>query len=252
MKNYQRIIGFTVVLSALLLTGCSKDENKHFADKNWSNADLKNGGQLYDKWWEVNGGTEPTSTWSLYPSTSAKSGNTTWRCKECHGWDYIGKDGRYSSGSHYTGIAGVWDARNNDKTDIFDSIKDEGGNHDLSAVLSDDDVLDLTKFIVDGLVDVSKYVNSSGFATGDTTAGNTLYTANCASCHGADGKIYDFESDEGEQGVGFLANDNPQETFHKIRWGHPGTAMPSMIADKGLTDDECGDILAYAQHSLPE
>ncbi len=43
--------------------------------------------------------------------------------------------------------------------------------------------------------------------------------------------------------------DNPQETLHKIRWGHPGTAMPSMV-DVGLTDQQIGDILAYAQ-TLP-
>jgi thiosulfate dehydrogenase len=254
MKNYQKIIGFTVVLSALLLTGCSKSSTKHFAEKNWSNADLKRGGLMYDKWWKINGGTEPTTTNPLYPSVGQKSGASTWQCKECHGWDYIGKDGHYASGSsHYTGIAGVWDARNNDKTDVFDAIKDEGGNHDFSAVLSDDDVLDLTKFIIDGLIDVSKYVDANGNISGDTVNGKTLFTANCVTCHGADGLTLDIEEDDGGvQGVGFLAHDNPWEMLHKIRWGQPGTDMPSMIADKGLSVQDCADILAYAAHGLPQ
>jgi thiosulfate dehydrogenase len=230
--------------------GACEEETKPFVEENWDTADLPRGGQLYDKWWKVNDGTEPTTDfdpiWSSQ-STNTRSGGDTWRCKECHGWDYIGKDGRYSSGSHYTGFKGVWAARLNDKTDIFDAIKDEGGDHDLSAVLDDTDVLDLTKFIVEGLVDMSLYIASDGSATGDATNGKTLYDANCASCHGADGNTIDFKDTEGTQGVGWLANDNPQETLHKIRWGHPGTAMPSMVVDAGLTDDETGDILAYAQ-----
>ena len=40
--------------------------------------------------------------------------------------------------------------------------------------------------------------------------------------------------------------DNPQESLHKIRFGHPGSAMPSMLKE-GLTDTEQGDILAHGQ-----
>ena len=36
-----------------------------------------------------------------------RAGADTWRCKECHGWDYAGKDGAYGSGDHRTGIVGV-------------------------------------------------------------------------------------------------------------------------------------------------
>jgi len=238
---------FSVVSVMFLVTGCEDDKKVHYADKNWDMADIMDGGQLYDKWWKVNGGTEPSVTWDLYPSTSAKSGGDTWRCKECHGWDYIGDEGRYASGSHYTGIEGVSHGEDHEASEIFDAIKDEGGTHDLSAVLSDDDILNLTKFIKEGLVDMSLYM-TDGVATGSAANGKTLYTANCASCHGADGNTLDFKSSTaGDQGVMWLSNDNPQETLHKIRWGHPGSAMPSMIDDKGLSDDDCGDILAYAQ-----
>ena len=33
----------------------------------------------------------------------------TWRCKECHGWDYRGAPGAYSIGSDFTGIMDVRD-----------------------------------------------------------------------------------------------------------------------------------------------
>jgi mono/diheme cytochrome c family protein len=254
-----RFLGLLVIASAVVCGGCSDDDNpsssspSHFADEQWSNADIVKGGLLYDKWWTVNGSDQPTTDFDpiwASQSTNTRSGGDTWRCKECHGWDYVGELGRYSSGSHYTGFDGVWAARTKDRTVIFDNIKNEGGDHDFSSALSDMDVLHLTKFIVDGLVDMSQYIDSKGSATGNAAAGQQLYADPCATCHGKDGKTFDFEDDPGVQGVGWLANDNPQEVLHKIRWGHPGSDMPSMV-DRELTDDQIGDILAYAQ-TLPK
>ena len=51
---------------------------------------------------------------------------------------------------------------------------------------------------------------------------------------------------EGIQGIGWLARKNPQESLHKIRWGNPGSDMPSMVVDAGLSDAESVDILAYS------
>jgi len=68
------------------------------------------GGRLYDKWWKEAEIDEPTGDqpqWATQ-STNTRSGPDTWRCKECHGWDYKGVDGAYSSGSHRTGIAGIF------------------------------------------------------------------------------------------------------------------------------------------------
>ena len=236
-----------LLITTFMIFGCpdNKATNPSFIEDNYDSANIVRGGLLFDKWWKVNGGIEPTTDFALYPSTSAKSGSTTWRCKECHGWDYIGKDGRYSSGSHYTGIKGIWDLRNADMEDVFDAIKGLDSDHNLSAVLSDEDITDLTKFVLEGLIDVSLYI-SNGVATGDANNGQGLYDTNCSSCHGADGNALDFESDDGVQGIGFLTNDNPQESLHKIRFGNPGSPMPSMF-DMGLTDSEQGDILAYGQ-----
>ncbi|MBC8555013.1 MAG: cytochrome c [Candidatus Marinimicrobia bacterium] len=255
-KSNIRILILLSFILVVFITACedtteTDDPTTQFATDNWNDADIVRGGQLYDKWWKVNGGTEPTSNfdpiWSSQ-TTNTRSNGDSYRCKECHGWDYVGKDGRYSSGSHYTGFEGVYASRLKDKDVLFDAIKGQGGDHDLSDVLSDIDVLDLTKFVVDGQIDMYQYMDANGTTTGNTTAGQALYVTNCSPCHGSDGNTLDFKSDDGVQGVGWLANDNPQESLHKIRWGHPGSSpdMPSMI-DADLTDDETGDILAYSQ-----
>ncbi len=246
-----KIFATLTVVVLLISTGC--DDNKatepHFVDDNWTSANIKAGGQLYDKWWKVTDAAEPTGDfdpiWSEQ-STNTRTGADTWRCKECHGWDYIGLDGRYSSGSHYTGFEGLTDASAMDPADIFDAIKGDGSRHDFASVLDDTSIMNLAKFVADGLTDMYLYIDSNGLATGDATAGATLYTDNCAVCHGADGNTIDFEAEDGNQGVGWLAVDNPQEVLHKIFWGNPGSQMPSMISE-GLTRDQCGDILAYAQ-----
>jgi thiosulfate dehydrogenase len=240
----------------LVATGCEDEEEMSYVEENYDSADAVRGGLLYDKWWKVTGATEPTTDhpqWAMQTSNT-RDGSTTWRCKECHGWDYKGQDGAYNSNnSHYTGFDGVYSARNMDMEELFDNIG-SGTNHSFGDVMDDADVLDLTKFVLTGLIDMGQHINLSTKAvTGDTTTGMALYNAaadgNCAACHGSDGKSRNFGDDTEPVYVGTLADDNPWETLHKIRWGHPGSVMTSAV-ELGLTDQETVDILAYTQ-TLP-
>jgi thiosulfate dehydrogenase len=213
---------------------------------------LEVGGQLYDKWYAVaEGASEPMEDQALWDtqSTNTRSGKDTWRCKECHAWDYMGDAGAYSSGSHYTGFIGMIEASSLSVADVLDILKGSGNaDHDFSTVMGDDDLAALAEFIVEGgVVDVSGYINSDKTISGaDTDNGQALYDASCAVCHGSDGLSIDFG---GGDGVGSLANDNPQETLHKIRFGHPGSAMPSGVGN-GWSLQESIDVLAYSQ-TLP-
>jgi|Deesub1362A_J573_1020465.scaffolds.fasta_scaffold00956_13 thiosulfate dehydrogenase len=208
---------------------------------------MKLGGLLYDKWYKLVD-KKPEGNHPLYPPAGRKSGKTTWRCKECHGWDYIGRDGSYGKGPHYTGIKGIYGAKDKSREEIYKALTDKAGRHDFSPYLKAQEIEALVEFIKNGLIDLRKIINQDGSVKGDPERGKELYNANCAVCHGVDGKNIDFKSKkEGIQGVGWLARENPQETLHKIRWGHPGSPMPSMIVDKGLSDKDTIDILSYCQ-----
>ncbi len=246
------VVVFCVVLAAALslvvLSGCATSATTAGeADDSYSKADLKTGGLLYDKWQKVRG-IDTAGSHPLYPETGKKKGDTTFRCKECHGWDYIGKEGRYSKGSHYTGIKGLYDSRTKSPEALYSALTDTGARHDFSLYLADEsDIWALVKFIRDGQIDIKSALGPDGKATGSVSRGKTLFNSNCSSCHGEDGNALDFKGKKnGVQGVGWLANDNPQETLHKIRWGHPGSSMPSAVVDRGLSDSETVDILTYA------
>ena len=211
------------------------------------------GGLLYDKWWSVLELDEPTGdnpVWARQ-TTNERSGADTWRCKECHGWDYKGSEGAYGSGSHLTGFPGVWEAQSNSVEDLVAQI--EGAidpDHDFSAFLGHDETHALAAFITAGLDDYTPLIDADKKAVGgDTAAGEELYSSTCALCHDADGTKLNFGSDDEPEYVGTIAVDNPWEFFHKIRAGQPGTQMPSAIANEWSLEDVL-NLLSFAQ-TLP-
>ena len=249
MKYHVAIWGiiFAVIISGLNLKAAFVKADQNQPPVKYLDADLKNGALLYDNWMKL-AKAKPEGNHPLYPSTAKKSGTTTWRCKECHGWDYIGIDGRYNKGSHFTGISGVFHVQTETPETTYAFLTNKNSKHNFSEYLSDSQIWNLVKFLHEGQASIEAVIDNNGKGKGDTAAGKVLYDAQCASCHGFDGNEIDFKSDKDNiQGVGWLANDNPQESIHKIRWGHPGSNMPSMITDKNLTEQDAINILTYSQ-----
>ena len=108
---------------------------------------IARGGRLYDKWYAVVDADKPTTSHPAYPSDKkyAKKPGANWRCKECHGWDTMGKDGAYSQGKHATGIVGVNGMAGADAGKVIAIIKD--AKHGYADKLSDQDLQDLANFI---------------------------------------------------------------------------------------------------------
>jgi mono/diheme cytochrome c family protein/ribosomal protein L37AE/L43A len=225
------------------------------------------GGLLYDTWWvviatgeeeeheheeeaeHVDTSEAPDTDHPLWATqtTNERSGADTWRCKECHGWDYKGADGAYGSGSHFTGFPGVFDSRDKAPADILAAM--QGGtnpDHDFSTVMAEQDLIDLSLFLSQALIDDAELVDADAASTGDTDEGAILYGDVCIACHGPMGNAINFGGIDEPEFLGHLAPDNPWEFIHKVRFGQPGWPMPSSISN-GWSDDDVANVLAYAQ-----
>jgi thiosulfate dehydrogenase len=217
---------------------------------------LAKGGQLYDAWWTAAGVAQPTGNQPLWATqtTNTRTGLDTWRCKECHGWDYLGKDGAYGSGSHRTGFVGVTDASKAKSAEEIAAILKGSSNpqHNFTPALDDASINALAAFVKEGIgEDLREFVD---YATkkpkaADATHGAQLYASTCQGCHGVDGTTLNFGSETAPEFVGTLAADNPQEFAHKIRFGQPGASMPAAVA-LGWSMQDVMDVVAHSQ-TLP-
>ncbi|WP_415899316.1 c-type cytochrome [Neptuniibacter sp. QD48_11] len=200
------------------------------------------GGRLYDKWWAELDLAAPSTTHPAYPATAKKSGATTWRCKECHGWDYAGIEGAYGTGSHYTGIKGVTAYKGKDPAQIGALLTDT--THQYDRFLNKHALNLIATFISEGQIDMSNTIGlNSKKADGDAINGQVLYGEYCSRCHGDEGEDLNFGSNLKPEYLGPLARRNPWEVLHKIRNGHPGSKM-------GPEQMHSGDIMR--RHHLGE
>jgi hypothetical protein len=215
------------------------------------------GGLLYDKWWahlavDVPDGDHPL--WATQ-STNTRTGGDTWRCKECHGWDYQGPDGAYGSGSHFTGFPGIFAARDKSAGEILAALT--GGvnpDHDFSPYMDDEALNQLVAFVQE-LRDYRTVIDYSAKAPigGDPAAGQARWDeeTGCNWCHGLDGRDINFGDEEEPEFIGTIAVDNPQEFMHKAIYGQPASEprMFGMI-EREWTVQDMVNVMAYAQ-SLP-
>lgn len=207
---------------------------------------ITKGGLLYDKWYGQLGVDAPKKTHPLYPAAGKQKGASTWRCKECHGWDYKGVHGAYSKGSHFTGITGLRNMTHSSVDKIVEVLSDK--KHGYAGLIPKDAMLDLAHFVSHGQVDMDEFIDrSTKKARGDAIRGERIYQTTCVRCHGVDGKEINFKSPPKAEFIGTVANGNPWETLHKIRMGQPDVQMISMLAFDVQTHV---DILAYTQ-TLP-
>jgi thiosulfate dehydrogenase len=204
---------------------------------------IARGGRLYDKWFTENKTTKPAADHPAYPHKGGKYGkDVSWRCKECHGWDYRGKDGAYAKGAHATGIKGISAAAGRDPKDIAAIIRDKTHGY-TEAQIPQADAQALALFVSKGQIDMTKYVDAAtGKPKGDGAKGEAYYNTLCAGCHGLDGKKV-----QNAPPLGSVAG-NAYEMLHKILNGQPSEAMPALRA---LDTQVSVDIAVHLQ-TLPK
>ncbi|MDV7340901.1 c-type cytochrome [Terasakiella sp. A23] len=212
--------------------------------ENASLVSIVRGGRLYDNWFMETGFEAPTEIHSAYPRKSDLKikPKQTWLCKECHGWDYLGKDGQYGKGKHFTGIKGIADQKGADVKEIIQILKDD--THGYGRVLSMLDLLDLANFVREGQLDMEDYIDpATKVAKGDYQAHAKFYPTLCGNCHGPKGRAIRTMG-----ALGRVANDDPWKSLHKILNGHPAEEMPAW---RSLDQETVQDLMGYIQ-ALPK
>lgn len=231
-----RIAISAAVLAAALAVGA-------FAPASADEGAIAHGGKLYDKWFKVIKAPTPKETHMSWPaSNTKKKGNATHRCKSCHGWDYMGKDGAYASGSYKTGITGLRNHAGGDPAKVVAVLNDK--THGYGGKMDGATMSALAMFVTQGQVDMDKYIErKSKKAMGNPAKGKDYFGTLCVNCHGADGML-----PKDMPALGGLSNKNPWEVMHKILNGQPGEGMPALRA---LPLQVTADVLSYLQ-TLPK
>jgi thiosulfate dehydrogenase len=233
-KRAASLLGAGVVF----LTGLVVWPGTLFADEDEMEWTLMRGGLLYDRWYKVIGERAPGEKHPLYPADGkyASKPGATWRCKECHGWDYNGKDGAYAKGKHFTGIKGIRGMDGGDPGKVVALLK---GDHGYGDKLEDADLQALALFVTKGQTDMGQYIDSSSKMPkgGDAAKGAAYYNTMCSKCHGLDGT----EPEDMSKSLGKQMG-NPWEVMHKIQNGQPDEEMPALRA---LEPQVTVDIMAH-------
>lgn len=246
MRRFLQVIFFILALMALgtsLVLAASSPGTR---------PELVEGAQLYDKWYAALGVAEPEGDIPVWgrQSNNTRSGAETWRCAECHGWDYMGAQGAYASGSHATGFPGLLGVVvSMSKADIVAHLKGAGDpQHDFSAYIPDSAMQEIAVFLQEGLIDDSEFINlvSLKVIDGNLAHGRELYDATCMACHGADGTQILFRSEGLDETLADVANRDPFRFLHRTRFGVAGTEMP-VGYELGWTPADGRDVLMYAQ-----
>lgn len=252
--NVLLIVSFVIIISA-----CNDNTTTPAQDPlEYTNANAIKGGILYDKFWTLEAGYDQNS-----PNlTKFNAYSDFFRCKQCHGWDLLGKDGSYNSRGPKTNRPNVdgalIDIKSKKPQEIFDLIKkgtktrrklatdlatyDPASNStigdqmpDYSDILTDAQIWDLVKFLKEGALDIKQLYDAT--YTGTYPSGKATYTN-----IGKDGDatkgltLYkaNCESCHGVDGrlikmenmsVGQFTRTKPYEVQHKVKFGQLGSVM---------------------------
>lgn len=205
---------------------------------------LAYGGRLYDQWWAVLLQDPPVGTHPSYPADGKRVGEDSWRCVECHGWDYRGRDGAYAEGEHVTAAPGITRARGAAPETIVARLRDD--THRFTPeMIPDEAALALALFVSEGQVDLGEVGDDAERRfRGDGARGRAIFQNVCAICHDYDGGAWIGGEEGTGDSLGAIARNNPARALHKVMNGQTYADMPALRA---LGQPTVVDILTYVQ-----
>lgn len=251
---------FFALLLTFLIWGCSKDDvvtpNPPTA---YENASFSKGGMMYDKFWSSETGFNQNDT--NIAKFNAKS--DFFRCKQCHAWDYLGRNGSYIGRGPTANRPRVADvnlydeAQSHTPEELFDAIKRSVDRRDISydlntydpnnnyiegdkmpnygQLLTDAQIWDLVKYLKTAIFDVSQLYDATYngvYPTGSASYSNIGKDGNptngstyySTNCASCHGPTGNVLIIEGMT-LGQFTRSKPNEVQHKVKYGNIGTYM---------------------------
>lgn len=255
----QRFRATCLALLALVVGACGDSAGP--SDSPFDRADPTRGGVSFDNFWNVSTGFDQADP--RIAAFNAKS--DFFRCKQCHGWDLLGRNGFYinrkpsASRPNISAVNLVAVAGTKSPQQLFDAIKTGTGAArraptadlttynptsnaalgdqmpDYGAILPDSQIWDLVRFLKNGAYDLTQLYDmtvNGVYPTGSVTFANI----------GKDGSpaqgetIYAAKCEfcHGFNGkalvleglsLGGFLRSKPNESQHKIRYGQLGSKM---------------------------
>lgn len=222
--------------------------------QNGQDGDPLTGARIYDNWMTALDLKPPEEDQPLWgeQDNNTRSGEVTWRCKECHGWDYKGEEGAFGSDSiRFTGFPSLMAAVGTSQEEVIAHL--DGSNnlsHNFLDITNPNAVNDLAVFLRTMQADMALIIDyETGLALGDENSGEALYRLACAECHGSTGRRINFSSSVSPLYVGDLAAVDPWKTAHIIRFGTAVGTMPG-TEELGWSLSTVADLLVFSQ-TLP-
>ncbi len=213
------------------------------------------GARIYDNWILALDLVPPEGNQPLWDNqdSNTRSGVITWRCAECHGWDYKGVEGAYGPYSnHYTGFTGLGDAVGASQEQVIAWLDGTvNPEHNFLRYTNTAALNDLAAFLRTRQIDTDLLIDpDTGAAFGDRRRGRNIYTDVCAACHGENGQQINFGNAQNPLYLGDIAVADPWRALHKFRFGTPTSDRMPAYEDEDWSLSMMADTVAYLQ-TLP-
>ncbi|HSM25017.1 MAG TPA: hypothetical protein VK856_09165, partial [Anaerolineaceae bacterium] len=208
MNRLKPIFNFIMILILLVIVVSFTQVSVSAKTNHQEGNPISLGAQIYDDWTSVvvdaplPVGNHPI--WSRQTNNTI-SGIDTWRCVNCHGWDYQGKEGAFGFGPYSTGFPSILEASGESSVYLVGALS--GGSdaqHDFSSLMSEEELESVVSFIQTEVIDDNQYIDifTRKVIDGNLSNGKEKYEAACASCHGEDGTQATFRYEGREVALG--------------------------------------------------
>jgi mono/diheme cytochrome c family protein len=223
------LTALSVLVASLISVPAATQESVSAASPESS---IARGARLYENWFLESREREEILPHPAFVTKDSRVGAAdTWRCVECHGWDYKGNHG-------FPAIL----SRKGEKPGVIVKLL-KAAPHNYEGMMDESDFADLANFVVRGQVDMAPLIDSARrLGAAGAAAFENIFATTCANCHGPDGARL-----RGIRQLGETARQTPSKVLHVVLNGHAGGNMPALRA---FGTSMAVGMLAYAK-TLP-